>query len=217
MQRSIFSPAAAVDSGSEGVSHDAGVALPARPALPGIGRPISRRLSRAAGFYRQEVDAVLAARRLRARGGLAAAQVSVMQRDDAVHRAARRAVAPKRSVSAAAIGAGGAAALAAVAVLLEPALHGLDGILLLLGMAITGGVLGTAVDVVVGWGPLGFGHRRRRFDRMVDQQLADGAWVVLVHSVGHLPPARQALVLEMLRESSYKWCADAPRQPVVMI
>ncbi len=208
MQRSIFGPpATAGDSRSNGALHGIEVARPAAPA-------IGRRLSRAAGFYSHEVDAVLAARQLRERCDLAPSQVSVMRDGGRVPGA----VEPVRTVSAAAIGAVAAAALAAAAAVFEPALYGLDGVLLVLGMAITGAILGTAVDVVLGWGPLGIGNRRsRRFDHMVDQQLAAGAWVVLVQAIGQLSPARQALTLELLRASSYKWCADAPRKPVDMI
>ncbi|MDO9285906.1 MAG: hypothetical protein Q7U26_13470 [Aquabacterium sp.] len=48
--------------------------------------------------------------------------------------------------------------------------------------------------------------RPRRFDQRVREQLASGAWAVVVHDV---PAQRQAGVVALLRASSLKWCGEA--------
>lgn len=48
--------------------------------------------------------------------------------------------------------------------------------------------------------------RPRRFDQRVREQLASGAWAVVVHGV---PADRQAVVVALLRGSSLKWCGEA--------
>lgn len=48
--------------------------------------------------------------------------------------------------------------------------------------------------------------RPRRFDQRVREQLASGAWAVVVHGV---PWDRQAGVVALLRGSSLKWCGEA--------
>lgn len=48
--------------------------------------------------------------------------------------------------------------------------------------------------------------RPRRFDQRVREQLASGAWAVVVHGV---PTNRQASVVALLRGSSLKWCGEA--------
>ena len=48
--------------------------------------------------------------------------------------------------------------------------------------------------------------RPRRFDLRVREQLASGAWAVVVHDV---PAKRQADVVALLRASSLKWCGEA--------
>lgn len=49
---------------------------------------------------------------------------------------------------------------------------------------------------------------RRRFDAAVQRQLAAGDWAVLVHGVAL---AKQASVLNDLRQTGHCWCAEAPR------
>ena len=62
---------------------------------------------------------------------------------------------------------------------------------------------GLVALVMAFWRPV---PRPRRFDQRVREQLASGAWALVVHDV---PAERQAGVVALLRGSSLKWCGEA--------
>jgi hypothetical protein len=80
-----------------------------------------------------------------------------------------------------------------------------------IGRAFTAAVLAGGAALAVRWLPtlLGPQRRVRRFEAMVQKQLAEGHWAVVVHDV---PWGRQTQVLALMRQHSQRWCAVAPAQ-----
>ena len=171
---------------------------PMASALP---LPGHRRLSCAAGFLQSDVSAQQVAQDLRLVFGLDQRQVSVLAPADGLaHRFAEVSrrwgrAQPKfdqrHGVWALTVG------LAAVVAVLA---FGLQLGALLAGLA----AVALAGALVIGLRP-----RPKRFDRVVQSRLSNGAWAVLVCDV---PADLQADVLTALRYNSQHWCADAPHR-----
>lgn len=181
---------------------------------PAEAAPINRVLACMAGFFRLEAEALAAAQQLTRTHGLSRAQWVLLRPVDATtHRFARNArqwaipwqanghlPGPDRWRLAGAVLLLGAV-LAASWWLpdwqLPDDLHGpVLAVTLLAGAALV-------ALVMAFWRPV---PRPRRFDQRVREQLASGAWALVVHDV---PAERQAGVVALLRASSLKWCGEA--------
>ena len=175
---------------------------------------INRVLQCIAAFYDSDVDAHLAAHKLRHEHGLRAAQLLVLGPSDA---AAGRFARLSRQWSgtgqasdlplladrwiAGGLGALLGSLLGSAWLLIDPTLTAEDQVLLLALAVLWGTVIGAGLSMLWHRPP-----RPRRFNGSVQRHLADGNWAVVAHDV---PWSSQGDVLTLLRGSGLKWCAVA--------
>ncbi|OGA97195.1 MAG: hypothetical protein A3E25_20575 [Burkholderiales bacterium RIFCSPHIGHO2_12_FULL_69_20] len=176
--------------------------------------PINRVLACMAGFFRLEAEALAAAQQLARTHGLSRAQCVLLGPVDATPRRfdrhARRWASPwqtngrppwsdhwRRAGAVLLLG----ALLAAV--WWWPDWHLSDDLYWPTLAATPLAGAGLVALVTAFWRRV---PRPRRFDLRVREQLASGAWAVVVHDV---PAERQAGVVALLRGSSLKWCGEA--------